>query len=113
LGVSRVLVMARNTLFKSALTELLESHSEIIVMTRDAVDVKGLLHAIAQCMPDVIVLEQSLSLAINESLVPLITVLLGLRIIVVSDDSNWLHIHHQDDVQLTSVKDFFDVIQAI
>ena len=112
MSASRVLVMKKNSLLNSVLTDLLSRHSELNVMAGEAVDLEGLMDEITQFEPEVVLMGQSMPLASVQSLAKLMIMQPGLRVIVVSEDTNWLHIYQKEDVLLTCADDFYEVVQS-
>jgi DNA-binding NarL/FixJ family response regulator len=106
-----VLVLKRNSLLNQAMASILQSSSsKLKVITSSANDVQGLVDDIANHAPDVILLDESMTLANKESLTHLLMVYPNLRVIVASDDSNWLHIYRKKDMLMTRPGDLLNVI---
>lgn len=111
MNVLRVLVMAKNSLLNSVLTDLLSKHSELTVMAGEAVDVENLLSEIIHFEPAVVLMGQSNPLASPQSLSRIMALRPRLRVILVSEETNWLHIYHKEDVLLTCADDFYQAVQ--
>jgi chemotaxis response regulator CheB len=112
LSILRVLVMAKNSLLNSVLTDLLSKHAELFVMAGEAVDVESLMDEITHFAPEVVLMGQSIPLASTQSLSRVMALRPGLRVILVSEDTNWLHIYHKEDVLLTCADDFYQAVQS-
>jgi len=61
--------------------------------------------AIAQIQPDVVFLGESMPMVGNEALSHLLTDHRKIRVIVVSEDGNWLHVFKKEDKLLTGLND--------
>jgi DNA-binding NarL/FixJ family response regulator len=109
--IPSVLVIKKNSLLNQAMASILHSSgSRLKVITSSAIDVQGLASDIANHKPDVILLEESMTLANKDALTHLLMVYPNLRVIVASDDSNWLHIYRKKDMLMTRPGDLLNII---
>jgi DNA-binding NarL/FixJ family response regulator len=106
--------METDSLLKRALVSILQdSSAEISVCFSQANDLFDLLAEISKIQPDVVLLAESMPLSKNEALTGITAAFPELRLIVVSEESNWLHIFHGEDMLLTSLPDFLKVIHSV
>ena len=110
--MSRVLIAYKNSLLNRILTNLLGSQTDLSVVVGEATDMESLKSEISHHAPGVVLMGESMPLATTESLIKLMNAQPGLRVIVISEDTNWLHIYRKEDVLLTCAEDLYDVIQA-
>jgi DNA-binding NarL/FixJ family response regulator len=112
-NIPSVLVIRKNSLLNQAMASILQSSgSKIKVVTSAANDVQGLIVDISNLEPDVILLEESMALASKETITHLLMVYPNMRLIVVSDDSNWLHIYRKKDMLMTRPGDLLSIITS-
>lgn len=108
---SCLLVAQQPDLLNQALAGLLQkADGRHALITSEARSLEELMAEIADLMPDVIVLGESKPLAAREMLAPLLMAYPELRVIVVSEDTNWLHVFHKKDLLLTRQSDLLDLI---
>ena len=106
-----VLVTQQPELLDRALANMLRgSTSKHQLITSVANTLDELMNEISNLMPNVIVLGESTPLAARDTLAPLLMAYPELRVIVVSEDTNWLHIFHKKDLLLTRQSDLLDII---
>jgi DNA-binding NarL/FixJ family response regulator len=109
--VPGVLIMKQDALVNRALTSLLvTSSSQLTVIVSEASDVRRLAVEISKLKPDAVLLSESIPLAAKDSVMQLLTAHPNLRVIVVSEDSNWIHIFRKEDMLLTRLTDLLEVI---
>jgi DNA-binding NarL/FixJ family response regulator len=107
-----VLVMKTDVLIKRAFVSLMSLGDQFEVVVSEAIDISELAADINKTRPDVIFLSVSLPLAQIDCLSRLIIRYPGLKVIVVSEDSNWLHIFKHEDKLLTSLDDLLLIINS-
>ena len=106
-----VLVTQQPELLNQALASLLlNSNSTHAMVTSEARTLDELMVEISDLKPEVIVLGESKPLAARDTLAPLLMAYPELRVIVVSEDTNWLHVFHKKDLLLTRQSDLLDII---
>jgi len=111
MSMTCVLAMQQHSLMNHALiTALLSSVPENKVLTSNANDLEALITEISELKPDVILLGEATPLAAKDTLAHLLMCFPELRVIVVSEDTNWLHIFHKKDLLLTRQSDLFDIV---
>jgi hypothetical protein len=106
-----VLITQQAELLDRALASMLLSSTtkhELVTSTAQTLD--ELMVEISDLMPNVIVLGESTPLAARDTLAPLLMAYPELRVIVISEDTNWLHIFHKKDLLLTRQSDLLDII---
>ena len=109
-----LLAIQQHSLMNQALiTALLSSTSENMVITSLANDLDTLISEIAEMKPYVVLLGEATPLAAKDSLARLLMSLPELRVIVVSEDTNWLHIFNKKDVLLTRQSDLPDFVYCL
>jgi chemotaxis response regulator CheB len=106
-----VLAVQQDSLIGRALTSvLLSSKSELKVITYQSKDIGGLIVETSELKPDVVVLGESTPLAAKDSLGQLLISFPTLRVIVVGEGDNWLHVFSKKDKLVTRQSDLLDVI---
>ena len=108
-----VLVMENDSLLKRAVAGILQDSAiELSVCVSSAQDVTDLAAEILRLQPDVVLLTESMPLSKLEVLTQIQTAFPLLRLIVVSEESNSLHIFRGEDRMVTSLPDFLSIIQS-
>ncbi len=111
MGVTCLLAVPNNTLLDRALASvILSGNSEIKLVTSAASTLAELVSEISDLRADIVILSESMPLAAKESLISLLMSFTELRLIVVSEDTNWLHVFHKKDMLMTRQSDFKDSI---
>jgi chemotaxis response regulator CheB len=111
MGVTCVLAMQEYSLMNQALiTALLSSIPEQKVVTSTANSLEMLITEISELNPDVVLLGEAMPLAAKDTLARLLMCFPELRVIVVSEDTNWLHVFHKKDLLLTRQSDLLDIV---
>ena len=106
-----VLAVQQDSLIGRALTSvLLSSKSELKVITYQSKDIGGLIVETSELKPDVVVLGESTPLAAKDSLGQLLMSFPALRVIVVGEGNNWLHVFSKKDKLVTRQSDLLDVL---
>jgi chemotaxis response regulator CheB len=106
-----VLAVQQDSLIGRALTSVLSSSkSELKVITYKAKDIVGLVAETSEQKPDVVILGESTPLAAKDSLGQLLMSFPTLRVIVVGEGNNWLHVFSKKDKLVTSQTDLLDVL---
>jgi chemotaxis response regulator CheB len=108
-----VLIVVTNTLLKQAMTNLLVNHSDMTVVTRGLKTVEELIDEISRHAPDVVVLAEGTLLSSADNLVTLLMLYPGLRVILFSEETNWLHVFSKDEVLMTQAADLVDLIHSV
>jgi DNA-binding NarL/FixJ family response regulator len=94
-----------------ALTDLLHSSDcELKIITSGANDVHGLIAETSKIKPDVVILGESTPLARMDVLGNLLMSYPEMRVVVVSEESNWLHIFDKKDKLMSQNSDLLDVL---
>lgn len=107
----RVLVMQKDSLLNQALANLLKnSECEIKVITSTASEAKGLIAETSELKPDIIILGESTPMAGKDVLGYLLMSNPEMQVVVVSEDSNYLHVFHKKDKLITRQTDLLDVL---
>jgi chemotaxis response regulator CheB len=111
MGITCVLAMQQHSLMNQALINaLLSSIPEHKVITSTANSLEALITEISELKPDVVLLGESMPLAAKDTLAHLLMCFPELRVIVVSEDTNWLHVFHKKDLLLTRQSDLLDIV---
>lgn len=82
------------------------------VVVCEATTVQDLLREINLYSADIVLMSESTVVAGKENLAELLMVYPKLRVIVASDDSNWVHIYYKKDILLSRLNDLFNVIDV-
>jgi hypothetical protein len=105
-----VLAVLSSSLFTMAVTSLLASEARLRVIASEAVGVDDLMQEIRCIEPDVILLEETIPLKSQTIVIELLNSFSELKVIVLSENNNWLHIIRKDTLLISSTA---DLIQAI
>lgn len=113
MGITCILAMQKHSLMNQALiTTLLTALPENNVVTSSASDVENLVAEIAELKPSVVLLGEATPLAAKDTLSHLLMCFPELSVIVVSEDTNWLHVFHKKDLLLTRQSDLLDIVYS-
>ena len=111
MNILRVLVMQKESLLNQALANILKnSECEIKVITSSASEAKGLIAETSELKPDIVILGESTPMAGKEVLGYLLMSSPEMQVVVVSEDTNYLHIFHKKDMLITRQTDLLDVL---
>ncbi|MGA2502733.1 MAG: hypothetical protein ABSG01_01430 [Anaerolineales bacterium] len=106
-----VLVTKQDSMLNRALTDLLQSSNcELRIITSGANDVHGLIAETSKVKPDIVILGESTPLARMDVLGNLLMSYPKMRVVVVSEESNWLHIFDKKDKLMTRNADLLDAL---
>ena len=108
-----VLAIAKDTLLSFALTNLINaSDTGLVVVESNASTFEELVTEINTHRADVILLEKSSSFAGEQALTKLLMLYPRLLVIIIDEESNWLHIYRREDILMTSAADLISAIQS-
>jgi DNA-binding NarL/FixJ family response regulator len=111
MGMICILAIQQYSLMNHALANALRSSIPAYeVVTTNANDLESLITEISHLKPAVVLLGESMPLAAKDTLAHLLMCFPELRVVVVSDDTNWLHVFHKKDVLLTRQSDLLDIV---
>lgn len=106
-----VLVTKQDSMLNRAITDLLHnSDCELKIIKSEAIDVSGLIAETSKIKPDVVILGESTPLARMDVLGNLLMSYPEMRVVVVSEESNWLHIFDKRDKLMTRNTDLLDAL---
>jgi chemotaxis response regulator CheB len=106
-----ILAVQQDSLISRALASvLLNAESELRVITYQAKDIGGMIAETSELKPDVVILGESAPLAAKDVLGHLLMSFPELRVIVVGEGNNWLHILSKKDKLVTRQTDLLDVL---
>jgi DNA-binding NarL/FixJ family response regulator len=109
----RVLVLQKESLLNQALANILKnSECDISVITSGAMEAKGFIEETAELRPDVVILGESTPMASKDVLGYLLMSNPEMQVVIVSEDTNYLHIFHKKDMLITRQTDLLDVLCA-
>src|SRR5512140_1041084 len=107
MSVTCLLAVPNNTLLDRALGSVIMSESsEIKLVTSTARTMAELVTEISDLKADIVILSESMPLASKDAVISLLMSFTELRLIVVSEDTNWLHVFHKKDMLLAQQSDF-------
>lgn len=107
-----VLVMKNDWLMKRALTSVLQdAEAELQVCISEANEVNELRAEVVRLKPGVVFIGETTPLAAIGCISQLLTAQPNLKVIVVSEQSNWVHIFRREDKLLGSLLEFIHLIQ--
>ena len=107
-----VLVMKKDFLIKRAIAGLLTAGFNVEVAVSEAADLCELVDDTLKIKPEAILLSESMSVDAQDSMSKLLRDSRGLKVIVVSEQSNWLRVFSKKDLLLTELKDLFHAIAS-
>ena len=81
------------------------------IVVSEAVDISEFAMDVAKISPDAVLFSESHPMAAKETLTQLLVYHPKLRVVVVSVNSNWLHVFSKEDVLLTRLDDLLAVIK--
>jgi DNA-binding NarL/FixJ family response regulator len=106
-----VLVTKQDSMLNRALTDLLQnSNCELKIITSGANDVHSLIAETSRVNPDIVILGESTPLARLDVLGNLLMSYPKMRVVVVSEESNWLHIFDKKDKLMGQNSDLLDAL---
>jgi len=108
-----VLVVEADVLLKRAFASLLTWGSDLEIVISEAGDVQELLDDISKTKPDVVLFSESIPFSRIDSLSHLLTIHPMPKVIIVSEDTNWIHIFSQEDKLVTDLSDLLLVIKPV
>lgn len=113
MGITCILAIQEHSLMNQALvTALLTAIPERNVVTSTASSVEALVAEISELNPDVVFLGEATPLAAKDTLAHLLMCFPELHVIVVSEDTNWLHVFHKKDLLVTRQSDLLDIVYS-
>ena len=113
MNIPSVLIIKKNSILTQAMRSILHSSgSKINVLNSTAIDLQHLIADIGNLDPDVVLIEESMTIENSEMLPRLLMVFPNKRLIVVSNDSNWLHIYRKNDMLMTRPSDLLSSITS-
>jgi chemotaxis response regulator CheB len=105
------LAIQKNSLFKQAVSSLIgKATNGIELYESEADNVEGLIKEILDMAPHVLVLEESSPLLNESVLAGLLMISPYVSVIVVSEETSFMHVVHRETIQLSSS---IDLIEAI
>ena len=106
-----VLVTNQDFHVKPGVKNLLNSSKcELKIISSGANDVHGLIAETSKVRPDIVILGESTPLARMDVLGNLLMSYPEMRVVVVSEESNWLHVFDKKDKLMTRQSDLLDVL---
>ena len=113
MDMSCVLVMKNDSLMKRALAGVLQvAGDQLNVCVSEADKVSELSAEIIRLDAGVVLLGESMPLAEDTAVMQLLATHARLRVIVVSEQSNWLHIFCKEDRLLAGLPELLNIICA-
>lgn len=111
MNITCLLAIPSNSLLDRALASILQgAKAELKLFTSAAQDLAGLVTEIADLKPDIVIISESMPVAAKDKLTSLLMSFTELRVVVVSEDTNWLHVFHKRDMLMTRQADLLDVL---
>ena len=111
MNINCLVAIPNNSLLDRALANIIQGASaELKLLPSSAKDMADLITEIAEQKPDIVIIAESMSLAAKDKLVSLLMSFTELRVVLVSEDTNWLHVFHKRDMLMTRQADLLDVL---
>jgi len=108
-----VLVISASPLLKMALSNIIhDSKLGLEIIESKAQRYVELIEEIGTCNADVILLDAANSFAAEDVLGKLLIVCPKLFLILVDQDSNWLHLYRREDVLISSSGDLMEIVKS-
>jgi DNA-binding NarL/FixJ family response regulator len=113
--IPRVLILQKNSLLSHALTSILHGPEtrQFTTVTSAARDFQALVSDISELDPDYVLLEESTFMASTNALIDLLKTYPGMRVMIISEDSNLLHIYQNRNVLLTQPEDLLKELAPV
>ncbi len=106
-----VLVTNQDSMLNRAVKNLLTSSKcKLKIISSGAKDVHGLIAETSKVRPDIVILGESTPLARMDVLGNLLMSYPEMRVVVVSEESNWIHVFDKRDKLMTRQADLLDVL---
>ncbi len=113
MGIPSVLVMKQDSLLNHALANLVQnSECGLKIIISQASEARSLIAETSKLKPDIIVIGESFSLAGKDLLGHLLMSNPRMQVVIVSEDTNWIHVFHKKDLLMTKQTDLLDVLCA-
>jgi DNA-binding NarL/FixJ family response regulator len=108
---ARILIMKQDSLLNHALATLIKnSECNLNVITSAENDLSGLIAETSELKPDVVILGESTALARKDVLGDLLMTNPEMRVVTISEDTNWIHIFRKKDKLMTHQSDLLDLL---
>lgn len=107
-----VLVINADGIMKRASVSLMNLAGELEVVVSNARSIPELISDVTRINPDVVLINDSMPMAVDESVTHLLASQPKLKIIVASMDSNLLRVFNKDEMLLTRFDEFLGIIKA-
>jgi len=105
--------MRQDSLLNRALAGILNtSNPDLQVITSKSKDGEGLMAEVDELKPEIVIIGESTPMAAKDMLGHLLMSHAELRVLVVSEDTNWIHLFHKKDFLLARQADLMNVIQS-
>jgi len=108
-----VLVVEADVLLKRAFASLLTLGGDLEIVISEARDIQELLDDISKTKPDTVLFSESIPFSRIDSLTRILMIRPMPKVVIVSEDSNWLHIINQEDRLVTDLRDLLSVIHPV
>ena len=108
-----VLVVEADVLLKRAFASLLTLGGDLEIVISEARNIQELLDDISKTKPSAVLFSESIPFSRMDSLSQLLMIHPMPKVIVVSEDSNWIHIFSQEDRLITDLSDLLFVINPV
>lgn len=95
------------------MVSLLVDQSNLTILTGELNTQQELVDEIQHYMPDVVVMEEGTKLSTTESLVSLLMLYPEMRVIVMSEENNWLRVFGKEEVLMSQATDLVDLIHSV
>ena len=107
-----ILLHKSDFLLNQAVLSLMSLEEKLEIVISEAVDTNELALEVSRIHPNVVLFNGSQPMAAKEALTKLMTTQSKIRIVIVNEDNNWLHIFNKEDLLLTRLEDLLTVIKA-
>ena len=107
-----VLVVHADVLLKRAFARLLTLGSDVEIIISEAMTIQELMDDICKTNPDAVLLSESMSFSREESLSQLLLFHPVRKLIVVSEQSNYLSVFSREERAVTELNDLLTFINA-
>jgi hypothetical protein len=107
-----ILVLKSDVMLKRAVLSLMNLEKELEIVISEAVDINKLAMDIYKINPNIILFSETQPLAAKEIIAQLLVNHPKIKIVIVSVNSNWLHIYEKEDRLLTKLEDLLTVIKS-
>jgi hypothetical protein len=108
--VNRVLLVSGEDLITRGISSLLQNTGSVNLFIVSIKNYSDLIREINDLRPDILVLRNSLEFASSTVMIPLLGKFPDLRILVIDESKNILHVYEKQEIRVTQTADFLGLV---